>query len=206
MIPTADPTRARWLVLASASPRRRRLLQTLGLPHRIVPSAVDETPEAGEAPAAFAERAALDKARAVAGLIPEAHVLAADTVVEIGGAILGKPRDDDDARSMLAALAGTEHRVHTGVALVSDGAEASLVDTTTVAFLPMEPDEIDWYVRSGEPNDKAGAYAIQGIGGLFVRSIEGSPHTVVGLPVHRLPELFAACGLDLWTLLDRTRK
>ncbi len=191
------------LVLASASPRRRRLLEKLGVPHRIVPSAVDETPDAGEAPSAFAERAARDKARAVAAFVHDLPVLAADTVVEVDGAILGKPRDDNEARAMLAALSGAVHRVHTGIALYSGGAEASLVDTTRVTFLPMEAREIDWYVRTGEPHDKAGAYAIQGMGGLFVRSIEGSPHTVVGLPVHRLPELFAACGLDLWTLLDR---
>ena len=195
--------RPQGVVLASASPRRRRLLETLGLPHTIVPSAIDETPEPGEGPVGFAERAALDKARAVAELVRGAPVLAADTVVEIGGTILGKPRDDEDARRMLALLAGAVHRVHTGVALVSAGAEASLVDTTTVAFVAMGSSAIDWYVRSGEPHGKAGAYAIQGIGGLFVSSIEGSPHTVVGLPLHRLPELFAACGLDLWTLLNR---
>ena len=102
---------------------------------------------------------------------------------------------------MLASLAESTHRVHSGVALVRSGAEASLVDTTTVEFVPMEVEAIDWYVRSGEPRDKAGAYAIQGIGGLFVRSIEGSPHTVVGLPVHRLPELFRTCGVDFWDLL-----
>lgn len=194
-------TSARQIVLASASPRRRMLLETLGLPHRIVPSAVDEVPDPGESPSAFARRAALDKARAVFGIVPDAPVLAADTVVEVRGRILGKPRDDEDARRMLASLAGSTHRVHSGVALVRSGAEASLVDTTTVEFVPMEVEAIDWYVRSGEPRDKAGAYAIQGIGGLFVRSIEGSPHTVVGLPVHRLPELFRTCGVDFWDLL-----
>jgi len=177
------------------------LLETVGLPHRIVPSAIDEVPDPGESPSAFARRAALDKALAVSGIVPDAPVLAADTVVEVRGRILGKPRDDEDARRMLASLAGSTHRVHSGVALVWSGAEASLVDTTTVEFVPMDAEAIDWYVRSGEPRDKAGAYAIQGIGGLFVRAIEGSPHTVVGLPVHRLPELFRTCGVDFWDLL-----
>ncbi len=193
------------LILASGSPRRRALLETLGLAHRVVPADVSECPEAGEPAAVFAERAARDKAAAVAETAADAAVLAADTVVEIEGEILGKPCSDDDARRMLGRLGGRKHRVHTGVALMANGRVASLVDTTTVRFADLDRASIDWYVASGEPRDKAGAYAVQGRGGVFVTAVEGSPHTVVGLPLHRLPELFAACGLDLFALLHPER-
>ncbi len=186
------------LVLASGSPRRRDMLQTIGLKHRVLTSNVDETPIPGEAGREYALRAAADKANAVARGAGSSLVLGADTVVEINCEILGKPRSTHEAESMLGRLSGNDHYVHTSMALVHNGKCEVLVDTSTVRFKQLEPDIIRWYVATGEPMDKAGAYAIQGIGGLLVNGIEGSPQTVIGLPIHRLPELFAQHGLDLW--------
>lgn len=193
------------LVLASASPRRRQLLRLIGLPHRVISAGVEEVPLASEEAAAFALRAARDKASAVAARDPDALVLAADTVVEVDGDILGKPADDGEAAAMLARLSGRSHHVHTAVALVRSTVCHALVDTARVDFVPLTPAAIRWYVESREPRDKAGAYAIQGVGGVFVAGVAGSPHTVVGLPLHRLPELFAAAGLDLWGMLPGGR-
>jgi len=191
------------LVLASASPRRRRLLQLLGVSFRVDPADVEETAAPGESPAAFCERAARDKARAVAGRHVRAVVLASDTVVELEGEILGKPSSEAMARTMLGRLSGKAHRVHTAMALAHGGRMASLVDTARVEISPMDDSLIAWYVATGEPLDKAGAYAVQGIGGLLVAGIEGHPHTVVGLPIHRLPGLFAALDLDFRDWLGR---
>ena len=189
------------LVLASASPRRRRLLDRIGLPHRVEPAGIDELPRPGERPEAFARRTAKDKARAVAGRLPGMLVLAADTVVDLDGTILGKPSSPEEATTMLEALSGRSHHVHTAMALAMGGAIETLSDTALVRFQLLGRARIDWYVGTGEPMDKAGAYAVQGIGGLFVDSVEGSPHTVVGLPIHRLEALFARLGIDLWNLL-----
>jgi septum formation protein len=188
------------LVLASGSPRRRQLLELLGIPCRVVPSGLDELQLPGEDAVAFALRAARDKALAVAGRSDDLPVLGSDTVVEVGGVALGKPADAGHATEMLQQLAGRAHHVHTGVALVAGGRCESLVDTALVRFLPLDDAMIRWYVATGEPMDKAGAYAVQGRGGLLVEGIEGSPSTVIGLPIHRLPGLFARCGLDFWAL------
>jgi len=192
------------LILASASPRRRQLLDLIGLRFRVAPATVDETAQPGETALEFAERAARDKAREIASAFPGAPVLAADTVVEIKGRVLGKPESEAEAAEMLAALSGSSHSVHTGMALASGDRCESLVDTAVVRFAPLTEREISWYVATGEPLDKAGAYAIQGCGGLFIESVEGSPHTVVGLPLHRLGELFADLDLDLWSFLAAT--
>ena len=192
------------IILASASPRRRELLRLIGLRHRVSVSGLEETPAPGETPSAFARRAAEDKAAAVAAREPELPVLAADTVVEVDGRILGKPASEEEARKMLAALSGRWHHVHTGMAARHGERRASLVDTTSVRFAPLGEHEIAWYVSTGEVMDKAGAYAVQGAGGLLVESIDGSPHTVVGLPVQRLGELLARCGLDLMAMLTGT--
>lgn len=189
------------VVLASASPRRRQLLRILGLEHVVDPAGIDESPAPGEPAGAFARRVAADKAREVAGRHPGALVLGADTVVEVDGRILGKPADDDEARAMLRALSGREHHVHSGLAVAVDDRLTALVDTAAVRFRTLDQSMIDWYVMTGEHRDKAGAYGVQGAGGLLVEAVLGSPHTVVGLPVHRLPELFAAAGLDLWQML-----
>jgi septum formation protein len=189
------------IVLASGSPRRRQLLEVIGVDCDVVPSGVDERPKNGERPSDFAQRASLDKALDVAGRRPDSWVLGADTVVEIDGLILGKPDSADSARAMLRSLSGREHLVHTAVTLVVAGEARGLLDTATVRFLALEESVITWYVDTGEPMDKAGAYAIQGIGGLLVAEMRGSPHTVVGLPIHRLPELFSAQDIDFWSRL-----
>ena len=189
------------LALASGSPRRRQLLELLGIPCRVIPSGLDERQLPGEDAAAFALRAARDKAIAVADDGRGLPVLGSDTVVEVAGVALGKPTDADEAIDMLQRLSGRAHHVHTGVALAVGSRCEALVDTAAVRFLPLDDATIRWYVATGEPLDKAGAYAVQGCGGLLVEGIEGSPSTVIGLPIHRLPELFARCGLDFWELV-----
>ena len=151
----------------------------------------------------FALRAARDKAREVFSRHSDRPVLASDTVVELEGHILGKPSSRTEAVEMLESLSGRRHQVHTAVAIRTPESEASLVETAEVAIRPLTANQIEWYVATGEPMDKAGAYAVQGCAGLFVEAVTGSPHTVVGLPLHRLEELFAAVGLDLWDLLNR---
>jgi septum formation protein len=173
------------LVLASASPRRAELLRTAGFTFDVHPTDVDEAPRPAEPPPAYALRVARDKARAAAGRIdrPEAWILAADTVVVVHGEMLGKPADHADARRMLSMLSGVVHEVLTGVVLRHGPAETSEVVSTRVRFAELSPAEIDWYVASGEPDGKAGGYAIQGLGSRFVDRIEGSWSNVVGLPV-----------------------
>jgi len=179
------------LVLASGSPRRRELLEGLGVRFKVRPVDLDESPLPGEAPGDYVLRLAIEKA--AARVEPGELVLAADTTVVVDGEILGKPRDDEDARRMLRLLAGREHAVLTGIAL----GKAAEVDETLVRFAPLSEAEIDWYVATGEPRDKAGAYAIQGLGSLFVDGVEGSYSNVVGLPIPRMYRLFARLGYDL---------
>jgi septum formation protein len=187
------------LVLASGSPRRRELLALLGLPFDVVPPDVDESVRHGEAPARLVRRLALDKAQAVGAIdgqdVADVIVLAADTIVELAGEILGKPADTDDARRMLRALSGQTHRVHTGVAVRRDGETACEVVTTSVTMATMLDAAIEWYLATGEPADKAGAYAIQGAGGAFVAAIEGSVSNVVGLPLTTVVELLRRQGV-----------
>lgn len=188
------------LVLASGSPRRRELLEGLGFQLEIIPPDVDETPREGEDPRDYVLRLARAKAEWVSKDRREAVVIAADTAVVLGSEILGKPRDANDAAAMLARLAGRDHRVLTGVATASGGTADAMAVETRVQFRPLSAEEIRWYVKSGEPLDKAGAYAIQGLGGAFVRAIEGSVSNVVGLPVAEALELLAARGCALpWT-------
>ena len=188
----------RLIILASGSPRRRELLELLGMRFEVRPAADEETPHPVEEPAAFAVRAARAKAELVAQDHPRSPVLASDTVVEIDSAILGKPVSTAEARAMLRLLSGRIHQVHTAVALMVNGRCRSLLDTADVRFRPLDDRTIDWYVATAEPMDKAGAYAVQGAGGLLVESVTGSPQTVIGLPISRLPELFKDCGLSLW--------
>lgn len=187
------------LVLASASPRRRQFMDEWGLPYTIVrPTGVEPRPEHGETPAAYALRAATAKARAVAASADAGAddlILAADTVVALGHDILGKPADDADALDMLRRLSGREHEVITGVCcLFPDGSSAGFADTSAVRFHAWPEDILRAYVRSGEPADKAGAYAIQGQGAFLVESVHGSWSTVVGLPVSRLAALLLEGG------------
>lgn len=186
------------LVLASASPRRRDLLDGLDLDFEVRPVEVDETPRPGERPAAMVERLAREKAAARSA--PGEIVLAADTVVVLDGEILGKPADRDEAVRMLTRLAGREHEVLTGIALLegASGRTATAVDRTLVSMTPLADRRIGWYVDTGEPMDKAGAYAIQGLGAAFVDSIRGSYTNVVGLPLPRLRSLMAELGCELF--------
>lgn len=183
------------LILASGSPRRAELLRAAGIAFEIVPAEIDERPLPDEAPAAYVERLARDKAQAVSSRHPHAAVLAADTTVVVDGLILGKPIDDADARAMLARLSGRTHEVLTGVALLADGRVRSAVETTRVHFVQMSEAEIDSYVASREPREKAGAYAIQGLASRFVDRIEGSYSNVVGLPVALVWRLLRELGL-----------
>ena len=177
------------IVLASASPRRAELLGAAGFSFVVDPVNVDESLLPGETPDAHVRRLARGKAQACAARHPGQIVLGADTVVVVDGRILGKPRDDADARAMLTALSGRAHHVYTAVAVLDDGAIREGVDVSEVTFTPMAPDDIAAYVASGEPRDKAGAYAIQGWAARFIDRLEGSYSGVVGLPialVHRL--------------------
>jgi septum formation protein len=178
------------LVLASGSPRRRELLAELGVTFEVLTSDVPEVPKIGELPAAFARRVARDKAVAVAQRCPGRHVLAADTVVVLDDAILNKPVDRADARRMLQALSGRVHRVLTAVALLDPrtGLDELLVESA-VEFRPLTSDEIETYLDSGEPFDKAGAYAVQGLAKAFVVSVRGSLSNVIGLPLEDVADL-----------------
>ena len=183
------------LVLASASPRRAELLTAAGFTFDVAPAEVDETPARGEPPAAYALRVARDKAAAVWERRKDAAILAADTVVVAAGEILGKPRDAADAARMLALLSDGVHLVHTAVVVRAGAQETSVVVDTRVHFRRLTADEIAWYVATGEPDGKAGAYAIQGRGARFVERIEGSWSNVVGLPVATVYGMLKAAGL-----------
>lgn len=177
------------LYLASSSPRRRELLRNAGVDFDVRPSTVIEAVRAGETPEEFARRAAREKALDVAALVPAGSlVLGADTVVVMGDEILGKPADAEDAARMLRRLSGATHRVITGVCLVRApaGIEAEEHETTLVTFRPLDEKEIEDYLATGEPFDKAGAYGIQGFASNFVARIEGDYFNVVGLPVARV--------------------
>jgi septum formation protein len=172
------------LVLASASPRRAELLRAAGIRFDVVAADVDERQHEGEDADAYVRRLATAKATHVAGAHPGRLVLGADTTVVVDGQVLGKPLDAADAASMLRRLSGRSHQVLTGVCLIGPDARAdAAVASTTVEFRPLTPSEIEAYVASGEPMDKAGAYAIQGGAGRFVTRIDGDYDNVVGLPV-----------------------
>jgi septum formation protein len=178
------------LILASASPRRLEILRLAGVRCRVRPAHVDEAPRPGEKPPAYVRRLATMKAKAVHR--PGECVLGADTVVVAGGRMLGKPRDADDAAHMLRVLSGRMHRVLTGICLVGpDGAARNDVAETRVWFRRLSKAEIAEYVASGEPLDKAGAYAIQGLASKFVERIDGCYFNVVGLPIARVCALLA---------------
>ena len=185
------------LILASESPRRRELLAAVGVPFRVIPSGVDETPRRGEPPSRFVRRAALDKAESVASLHPSSFVLSADTIVVADGRILGKPSDRAEARRMLSRLAGREHKVYTAVCLLADGHGYRDLGTevTRVRFRPLTAAEIAAYARTGECDDKAGAYAAQGAGMLLIDRVVGSFTNVVGLPMTRVVAMLARARL-----------
>lgn len=191
------------VVLASASPRRLELLQQLGFEPIVRAADIDETPQQHETPTAFASRMAQEKAYLVARAVIEhgnfAHpfaIVAADTVVDLDGEIFGKPVDDADARRMLRALSGRTHRVHTAVCVVAGTGESyrNLV-TSLVTFVPITDHMLTWYIETGEPADKAGAYAIQGAGGVLIDKVQGSTSNVVGLPLRETAALLARAGI-----------
>ena len=182
------------LHLASTSPRRREILQSLGVDFDVVMVDTDEEPRQGEAPEELVLRLAIAKAEAATDA---EYVLGSDTVVVLGDRILGKPIDADDAVGMLLALSGRIHSVLTGVALVTPGGTRSVLSATEVRFREIGRDEAIRYWQSGEPADKAGAYGIQGIGGMFVEAINGSYSGVMGLPVFETVELLRSAGIEV---------
>jgi septum formation protein len=182
------------IYLASASPRRSELLRQIGVTHTVRAVDIDETPLAGEAPAQYALRLARQKAQALWQCLPVAErrpVLAADTTVALGAEILGKPVDRADAARILGRLSGVEHQVHTAVALLHQAGAGERLSTSTVSFRPLLPAEIDAYWDTGEPADKAGAYAVQGRAAIFIRHLSGSYSGVMGLPLYETWELLA---------------
>jgi septum formation protein len=184
----------RAIYLASASPRRGELLRQIGIAHEVRPVFIDESPAPAEAPAHYALRLAQEKARALwEQLLPHERrpVLAADTTVALGVEILGKPADRSEATAMLGRLAAREHQVHTAIALLHEGGADSRVSTSNVCFRALTAAEIDWYWDTGEPVDKAGAYAVQGKAAIFIRHLSGSYSGVMGLPLYETWELLA---------------
>ena len=176
-------------ILASASPRRRELLQQIDASFEVKVSSVEEVTGGNLAPAEIVVENAVRKAKAVAEAFPGYAVLGADTIVFLDGRVYGKPKDGEEAKAMLRALAGREHEVATGIAWVHAGEVFTDVETTRVYFRKLSASEIDRYVATGEPMDKAGAYGIQGKGAILVSRIEGSYDNVVGLPLARLYEM-----------------
>ena len=187
------------LILASASPRRAQLLEQIGVTFAQAPQEIDETPAAGESAEALAERLALKKARAAYAVQEQSGciVLGSDTVVVAGDAILGKPEHADDALRMLALLSNRRHRVCTAVSLVSGNRSASRLSVTGASFREIKLKEDQAYWETGEPHGKAGAYAIQGLGAVFIEQISGSYSGVMGLPLYETAQLLAEFGIPI---------
>lgn len=184
------------VVLASGSPRRRELLEQIGVRFEVRPADIDESVRDGEVPTDYVRRLSVDKAAAVAvraGVV----VIAADTTVDVDGEILGKPADAAEALAMLRQLSGRRHHVHTGVTVRIDDRSATEVVTTAVEMVAITDVDATWYVATGEPFDKAGGYAIQGAGGVFVAGVEGSVSNVVGLPLATVVALARGLGVEL---------
>lgn len=178
------------LILASSSPRRAEILTTVGWPFEVVSAGIDETLKSDEKPFEYVQRLALEKADAVASTRLTGLVLGADTTVVVEGMLLGQPQNDDEARDMLKLLSDKWHEVLTGVALVNIGRETNVnYETTRVRFSEMSEAELDWYVSTGEPKGKAGAYAVQGSAALFIKEIEGDFFNIVGLPIRLVYEM-----------------
>jgi septum formation protein len=186
------------LRLASASPRRRQLLDLIGVPHVITPADIDETPRAAEPADEYVVRLAREKADAIWQRHDDLPVFAADTTVVVDGEILGKPESEDDARDMLGKLSGRAHVVHTGIALRTARGTRTGLSSTRVSFAALTPDAIRAYWASGEPQGKAGAYAIQGLGAVFVNDVNGSYTGVMGLPLFETAQLLREAGIAVW--------
>ncbi len=188
------------LILASASPRRKEILAILGYPFTVKESGIKETAPEGLEPAKYVGRTARDKARKVAEM-SKGLIIGADTVVVHQDRVLGKPRDNADAERMLKDLSSSIHEVMTGIVVIDSdtGKEASACEITRVYFRHLGGEEIRGYVATGEPIDKAGSYAIQGVGAVFVEKIEGCYFNVVGLPIFRLYRMLASFGINIFT-------
>lgn len=186
------------IILASGSPRRRELLESIGLEFDVRTSDVPEERQPNEPVRSYVERLAGEKATAIATEMPEHWVIAADTVVYLDDLVLEKPVDENDAIGMLEKLAGRTHTVFTGVSLVRTSSRTSIIETvrTEVTIMPLDRSTIGWYVATGEPMDKAGAYAIQGKGAMFVERVEGSYTNVVGLPIPTLFCMMTKAGIS----------
>ena len=187
------------LILASGSPRRQQMLSSLGLKFEVCPMNVDESVRAGERAADYVERLAREKAQQAMQVVnaDSPVILAADTTVEVGGTLLGKPESRQDAHRMLGLLSGTVHRVLTGVAVLSASREDVICVETRVTFRDLQPAEIDYYWETGEPKDKAGSYGLQGIGAAFVSVIDGSYSNVIGLPLVETIALVRSHGIQV---------
>ena len=183
------------LTLASASPRRAELLSQVGVKYGIQPADIDESEQAGESPLALVTRLAAEKATACQRLGGDGVILASDTVVVLDDRALGKPRDFNDAATTLAALSGRVHQVMTAVSVLAGSQQKTICVTTNVHFAALTSTQIADYWATGEPADKAGSYGIQGIGGRFVQSIEGSYSAVVGLPLYETVQLLTEFGV-----------
>jgi septum formation protein len=184
------------IVLASQSPRRRELLSLIGIPHEVRPADLDESILPGESPTEHAERLARSKAEAVAAREPAAVVIGSDTIVVLDGEILGKPRDAGEAATTLRRLSGRTHTVHTAVAVARNGHTVSAVESVEVTFRPLTDAQIETYIATGEPMDKAGAYGIQGYGAVIVERVHGDYFAVMGLALGRLVALLESVGVS----------
>jgi septum formation protein len=182
-------------VLASSSPRRTELLRLIRIDHEVRPAHIDETQRAGESPRSYAERLAREKAQAVAEDHPDAVVIGADTIVVVDGNVLGKPADARDAAAMLRRISGRVHVVDTAVAVVRNGSVTSAVEEVDVTFRALSDAEIERYIATGEPMDKAGAYGIQGYGATIVQRVSGDYFAVMGLPLGLLVRLLRDVGI-----------
>lgn len=185
------------IILSSASPRRKELLRSLGLEFEVYIPDIDESALAGLPPDEQVRRLSLEKARAAEIRYPDRVIIAADTLVSIDGKTLGKPADYDEAFEMLFALSGRAHTVYSGVTVACGGARHTGAEKTRVSFRGLSADEIDRYIKSGEPMDKAGGYGIQGLGALLVSGIEGDFYNVMGLPLVLLSSLLSRVGVSL---------
>jgi septum formation protein len=183
------------VILASQSPRRRELLDLVGIAHEVQPADIDESYLTGERPREHAERLARGKTAVIVQREPDAVVIGSDTIVVVDGDVLGKPRDDTDAARMLSRLAGRSHTVITAVAVAWRGETRSAVEEVDVTFHPLTREEIDAYVATREPMDKAGAYGIQGYGATIVSRVPGDYFAVMGLPLQRLTRVLGALGI-----------
>lgn len=182
------------IILASQSPRRRELLTMLGIPYEAIVSDVEEAPPQGATPGELVEALALQKAQAVQKLRPQGCIIGSDTVVYIDGRVIGKPHSKAEAKQTLTTLSGSSHVVFTGIAVLTPDQRILRHSETKVTFCPMTEAEIDWYVSTGEPMDKAGAYGIQGPGGMFVERVEGNYFTVIGMDLPMLYDMLKQAG------------